>query len=79
MANPESAEFALLVDDSHQKNGLGTALLRRLTNIGREEGLKLIVGSILRDNHEMIHLCKKLDFEIVDDAKDNVVRAQLTL
>lgn len=79
MSNPENAEFALLVDDAHQKNGLGTELLRRLINIAREEGIKMILGSILRENHEMIHLCQKLKFEIQDNPSDNIIRAQLNL
>ena len=44
------AEFAILVADAFQRQGLGTELLRRLVQIGRDEKLARIVASIDVDN-----------------------------
>ena len=35
----EEAEFAILVADTFQGQGLGSELLRRLIQVGRDEGL----------------------------------------
>jgi acetyltransferase len=58
------AEFALLVTDDWQGKGLGVELLRRLLDIGRTEGVHHVMGRILPDNRNMLHLCKKLGFRV---------------
>ncbi len=58
------AEFALLVTDRCQKQGLGTELLRRLVHIGREEKLTRITADIMADNHAMQHISKKVGFKL---------------
>src|SRR5262249_43215543 len=47
------AEFALVVSDAYQNRGLGTELLRRLIQIGRNERIGRIIGDILPENGEM--------------------------
>jgi len=47
------AEFAILVADASQRQGLGTELLRRLVQVGRDEQLTRIVASIDADNQDM--------------------------
>jgi len=47
------AEFAILISDQWQGQGIGTELLARLVQIGREEKLERIVADILTDNTEM--------------------------
>jgi acetyltransferase len=56
------AEFALLVRDAFQRQGLGRALLMRLIESGREGGLQRIVAEILPGNAPMRRLCKELGF-----------------
>ncbi|MEG4806219.1 bifunctional acetate--CoA ligase family protein/GNAT family N-acetyltransferase [Microcoleus sp. F8-D3] len=69
------AEFALIVSDSYQQRGLGTELLRRLLQIGREEKLDAIVGYILNSNYKMQSLCKKLGFELQPDRGEGMLKA----
>ncbi|MEG5056959.1 bifunctional acetate--CoA ligase family protein/GNAT family N-acetyltransferase [Microcoleus sp. A2-C5] len=69
------AEFALIVSDSYQQRGLGTELLRRLLQIGREEKLNAIVGYILTSNYKMQSLCKKLGFEFQLDQGEGMLKA----
>ena len=45
------AEFAIVVSDQWQGQGLGTHLLKLLLDIGRQEGLERIIGHILPDNY----------------------------
>ena len=58
------AEFALLVTDRCQKQGLGTELLKRLVQVGREEKLARIAADIMADNHAMQHICRKVGFKL---------------
>ncbi|PSM49005.1 acetyl CoA synthetase subunit alpha, partial [Chroococcidiopsis sp. CCALA 051] len=54
------AEFAILVGDRHQRQGLGTELLSRLLQVGRDEKLARITGEILAENRAMQKVCEKL-------------------
>jgi acetyltransferase len=56
------AEFALLVSDALQGEGLGHALLSRLFDVGRDWGLKRIVAEILPGNVAMRGVCRDLGF-----------------
>ncbi len=71
------AEFAMLVIDEFQREGIGTELLRRLVQIGRDEGLDRITADILVQNRAMQHVSEKLGFEIVHsgDMADEMVKA----
>jgi len=68
------AEFAVLISDAWQTLGLGTELLKRLLQVGREEKLRRIIGHILPENHYMNHVCRRLGFKLVqDDAKGDLL------
>lgn len=69
------AEFALIVGDHHQNQGLGTELLRRLLEIGKEERLDAIVGYILNGNYKMQSLCRKLGFTLQPDGDEGMLKA----
>ena len=75
----KDAEFSLLISDRQQRRGLGTELLRRLIEVGREEKLERIVAEILPDNSGMRRLCTALGFELQYDAGDEIVSAVFTL
>ena len=77
----DEGEFAMLVQDDHQRQGIGTELLSRLVEVGRDEGLARITADVLAQNTAMQRLCRKLGFAILrpDDAADPMVRAVKTL
>lgn len=56
----DAAEFALLISDRYQGRGLGSELLRRLLQVGRDEGLSHVTGEVLAENRAMQGLCAKL-------------------
>jgi acetyltransferase len=70
------AEFAVLISDQWQNQGLGFELLNRLVEIGRAEKLDHVTGQILADNHAMRQICKKLGFKIVMDDDQRTCTAQ---
>lgn len=73
------AEFAILISDEYQHQGLGKALLSRLVQIGRREGVKRIVADILPDNVGMIRVSEQVGFTCKYHADEGVVKATLVL
>jgi acetyltransferase len=74
----DQAEFAVLVNDHWQGLGLGTELLKRLIQVGREEKLDRLAGHILPENHVMQHICKEVGFKVEYDADNHDYTAEYT-
>jgi acetyltransferase len=73
------AEFALLVADRFHGQGLGTELLRRLIQVGRDEKLDRLTAEILPENAEMRRVCQKLGFRLAHQVGERVIGAFLDL
>jgi acetyltransferase len=73
------AEFAIVLSDSYQGKGLGTEVLRRLLDVGKQEHVKRIVGYILSDNLAMRRACTKLGFQVGYDPDTEVFKAVILL
>ena len=58
----ETGEFAIVVADDFQGNGLGLKLLDNLIGVAQDKGLRSIYGIVLNDNRKMLGLAKKLGF-----------------
>jgi len=71
-------EFAILVADDWQHRGLGTELLRRLVEIGRDEKLELIWAEMLATNEPMRRTAQSVGFTISQSESDTL-RAELRL
>ncbi len=71
------AEFALLVSDRFQRKGIGSTLLERLIQVGRDEKIARIIGDILPENNDMQRLCEKLGFRLDQIPGDPVIKAVL--
>jgi acetyltransferase len=77
MPDPQEAEFAMLVRDDFQGRGLGTVLLTRLLQVGRDEGIDRVIAYMLATNLGMIKVCKKLGFHF--EREDDLVKAIIDL
>ena len=75
----DDAEFALVVSDPYQGLGLGTELVSRLLQVGRDENINRIFGDILPENIEMQRICEKLHFELTHNVKESLIRATTKL
>jgi acetyltransferase len=73
------AEFAVLVADAWQGQGLGTQLLEALIPIARAEKLQRVTGSVLPDNHAMLQLCRRLGFRLHRNADSGDFTAEFPL
>jgi acetyltransferase len=73
------AEFALVVSDDFQGQGIGKELLRRIIDIARKEGVETIFGEISAENQTMQAICRSMGFRISRDFEDTTVMARLRL
>ena len=74
-SEPLEAEFAVVVDDAWQRQGLGTELLGVLAEHAARTGFSTFTGLVLADNAPMLSLVSRLDCELVADRDPYVLRA----
>ncbi len=62
--NPDgkSCEFAIVVSDKRQHQGIGTRLMTALIEAARDQELKMMEGTVLAANTSMLKLMKDLGF-----------------
>ena len=75
----KEGEVAVLVSDRYQGQGLGTELVGRLIQVGRDEKLQEIVANILPENLAMRALANHFGFEIRKSDDPCVIVAVLSL
>ena len=71
---PLDAEFAVVVDDAWQRQGLGIQLLGVLAEHAARAGLAALAGLVLADNWPMLALLARLDCELETDRDPHVIR-----
>ena len=71
------AEFSMLISDPYQRRGLGTELLSRLIEVGRDEKLERIKAEILTENRPMQRVCEKVGFRL--NRASGFVQAEIEL
>jgi len=69
------AEFAVVVDDAWQRQGLAIQLFGMLADHASHAGLAGFAGFVLADNWPMLALLTRVDCELVADSDPHVVRA----
>lgn len=62
--DPGVAEFAVTVVDEFQAQGIGYALLTKLKETARDNGLTALRGYVLPSNRHMLALCRRLGANI---------------
>lgn len=70
----ESCEFALVVDDHWQKQGIGHKLMDVLMDVARGVGVKTMEGEVLKTNRAMLKLVEGLGFRIEPHPEDSGVK-----
>ncbi|MEQ9001789.1 MAG: bifunctional acetate--CoA ligase family protein/GNAT family N-acetyltransferase [Coleofasciculus sp. B1-GNL1-01] len=71
-------EFAMLISDPYQRRGLGTELLKRIIQVGRQEKLTRITADILAENVPMQKVAEKVGFHL-ERAGNDLVTAEIRL
>ncbi len=70
----ELGEFAIVVADERQKQGVGSSLMKGLMKSARYHRLRTIEGSVLAENRDMLALMRSLGFTITHDPQDENIR-----
>jgi len=73
------AEFAVVVGDAWQGQGLGWHLMTRLIQVAKERGVKRLVGVVLHENAPMLKLTGELGFQPAPSDDPSVVEVALDL
>jgi acetyltransferase len=66
----ERAEFAVTVRSDVKGRGLGWALMQQLIGYAKARGIGWLHGAVLRENEQMLKLCRDLGFTLEDDPDD---------
>jgi acetyltransferase len=76
VTNPDkkSCEFALVVSDQWQRQGIAHKLMHQLMEIARDRGLERMEGEVLSNNFKMLDLMKSLYFNISTSAEDSSIK-----
>ncbi|MEW8331478.1 MAG: bifunctional acetate--CoA ligase family protein/GNAT family N-acetyltransferase [Candidatus Thiodiazotropha sp.] len=76
VTNPDrkSCEFALVVSDQWQRQGIGHKLMHQLMEVARDRGLEKMEGEVLSNNFKMLDLMKSLYFHITTSPDDNSIK-----
>ena len=74
-----AGEFALVVADKYQTQGLGGELLHRLLDVARRMGLDSVYGFILPDNARMQSLARECGFSLEFAAGEGLVKARIQI
>jgi acetyltransferase len=76
----ERAEYAVLVRSDLKGQGLGTALMQAIVDYARGQGIGELYGAVLRENHTMLDLARRLGFQAAPNPDDpEVVEMRLPL
>ena len=70
----DAAEFGVMVRSDLKGRGMGWLLMDRLVRYLRGHGTRRIVGTVLRENHGMLGLAKRLGFTIEAHPQDPDLR-----
>lgn len=73
------AEFAIVISDAFQRQGLGAEIARRLVRIARNEKIGRVLAYYLPENHAMRSICSKLGMRTISGVCDSPVIAALDL
>jgi acetyltransferase len=68
------AEYAVLVRSDWSGRGVGWALMRRLIDYARAEGVRELRGDVLAGNHRMLAMCRELGFAVDEHPEDRTLR-----
>ena len=73
----DEAELALLVEDAHQQQGIGTLLLEDLTTSAREAGITTFAADTLVENQRMLDVFGSSGLSAARRLRQGVVRTRL--
>jgi RimJ/RimL family protein N-acetyltransferase len=77
--NPRSAELAFLTGEAYRGRGIASILLKHLTRLAKDAGLKRFEAEVLAQNQPMLAVFKKSGLAIRQKREGDVVHVTLAL
>ncbi len=74
----DAGEFALVVSDQHQKQGIGTQLIQEIVRIAKAEKLASLTATMLPENKEVKLLCERAGFKLEALPNQSLLKAVMT-
>jgi acetyltransferase len=75
----DAAEFAIVVADRYQKQGIGTHLMKYLATAAKNSGIRYLQGDVLVENKDMMHIIESCGFQVAEELEEGVYRVTLDL
>ena len=75
ITNPDraSAEFAIVIADDWQGQGIGSKLMKSLIKVAKSQGLNALIGVVIAANMGMLEMVQRLGF-VVSQSEDPTIR-----
>ncbi len=73
----DRAEAAVVVRDDRQGEGIGTHLLRRLADLAREQGIRVLYAYVQPDNERVLRLVRKARYPLQTTFEHGVMRVDV--
>ena len=77
--DPQLADLGMLVDDEHQKQGLGALLLEHLAGVAKQAGITALTADVLAENTGMLRLLRDSGFALASTGAGSVVELRIDL
>jgi RimJ/RimL family protein N-acetyltransferase len=78
-APDERAEFALIVEDRVQHNGIGSVMFWALVEAARSRGIRTFLADVLAENRRMINLLRESGLPMRAQRAGSALRVELDL
>ena len=74
-----AAEVAFVVDDEHQRRGLGSVLLEHLAAVAAENGIDTFVAEVLAENRAMVTVFRDAGYQVRRSYDGSVVHVEFAI
>jgi RimJ/RimL family protein N-acetyltransferase len=78
VVGPGRAEVAFGIVDEYQRQGIGAALMRNLSSIARQAGLRELIAEVLASNGAMLRVFEKSGLQMNTKREGAVIHVTLT-
>ena len=75
----DKAEYAALVEDRWQNQGVGTGLTRRLIDEAKDKGVRFFYALVMGENTRMLNILRRLDLPEQERRYDGHKRVEISL
>lgn len=76
---PGEAEFALVIEDRWQGQGIGPQILRALARYARSRGYSALIGNVMYDNEHMLAMLRHLGIPATHHLREGRVEVRLDI